>query len=199
MYANFPGVDFLGNPLKFWEKEKEKFVFRLFTSSIKREIRHFHAVIVQWRQRNVQKSVLHVQSCFANQTYCFFDVLAAVVIAKAPFCLQQRRRLPKRQSALLQTLSRLIHVAQFVKCFWWYPVYDPSILICRWSSNFVENVVLERGAWRPRCHLVPPTLCLKMYGGWIWVSLKHQEGLANSIFARASYFFVHFFAGIARI
>ena len=43
---------------------------------------------MQWLQRNVQKSVLHVQSCcFANQTYCFFDVLAAVavVVAKAPY------------------------------------------------------------------------------------------------------------------
>ena len=32
---------------------------------------------------------MHVQSCcFANQTYYFFDVLAAVaiVVAKAPYC-----------------------------------------------------------------------------------------------------------------
>ena len=36
---------------------------RLFTSSIKFAIRHFHVVIVQGRQRNVQKSVMHVQSC----------------------------------------------------------------------------------------------------------------------------------------
>ena len=36
---------------------------RLFTFSIKREIRHFHVVVVQWRQRNKQKSVMHVQSC----------------------------------------------------------------------------------------------------------------------------------------
>ena len=35
--------------------------------SIKRENRKFHAVVVQRRQRNVQKSVMHVQSCcFAN-------------------------------------------------------------------------------------------------------------------------------------
>ena len=32
-----------------------KFSRRLFTSSIKREIGHFHVVAVQWRQRNVQK------------------------------------------------------------------------------------------------------------------------------------------------
>ena len=39
----------------------------LFTSSIKREIRHFHVVVVQKRERNEQKSVFHVRSCcFAN-------------------------------------------------------------------------------------------------------------------------------------
>ena len=38
-----------------------------FTSSIKREIRHFHVVVMQWWQRNVEKSVMHVKSCcFAN-------------------------------------------------------------------------------------------------------------------------------------
>ena len=34
----------------------------LFTFSIKDEIRHFHVVVVEKRQRNVQKSVMHVQS-----------------------------------------------------------------------------------------------------------------------------------------
>ena len=54
--------------------ERERKVRRhLFTFSINREIRHFHVVVVQWRQRNVQKTVLHVQSCcFANQTFFFF-------------------------------------------------------------------------------------------------------------------------------
>ena len=52
-------------------------------SSIKRVTRKFLEVSrcsrAKQRQRNVQKSVLHVQSCFfANQTYCcFFTVLAA--------------------------------------------------------------------------------------------------------------------------
>ena len=46
---------------------ERKFRRRLCTSSVHREIRHFHVVVVQWRQRNVQKSVMHVQSCcFAN-------------------------------------------------------------------------------------------------------------------------------------
>ena len=45
-------------------KEKESFVIAcMFTSFTKREIRHFHLVVVQWRQRNVQKGVMYVQSC----------------------------------------------------------------------------------------------------------------------------------------
>ena len=58
-------------PHSSFERERQ-IRCRLLTSSIKREIRDFHAVVVQWRQRNVQKSVLHVESCcFANQTYAF--------------------------------------------------------------------------------------------------------------------------------
>ena len=40
-----------------------KFRRCLFTSSIKRQIRHFHVVVVQKQERNVQKSVMHVRSC----------------------------------------------------------------------------------------------------------------------------------------
>ena len=49
------------------EKEKESCCL-LFPSSTKREIRQFHVVVVQRRQRNVQKSVMHAQSC------CFVNV-----------------------------------------------------------------------------------------------------------------------------
>ena len=53
-------------------KEKESRCL-VFTSSTKREIRHFHDVVVQRRQRNVQKSVMHVQSCcFANPNPLLF-------------------------------------------------------------------------------------------------------------------------------
>ena len=62
------------------ERERN-FSCRLFTPSIKREIRHFPVVVVQWRQRNVQKSVMHMQSCcFVSSTYCFFDVLVVVTV-----------------------------------------------------------------------------------------------------------------------
>ena len=70
-------LDFKG-PYLILEREIQ---FRrcLFTFSIKREIRHFHVVVVQKRERNIQKSVMHVESCcFAYQTYCFYDVLVTV-------------------------------------------------------------------------------------------------------------------------
>ena len=45
--------------------------YLVFTCSIKREIRKVHVVVVQRPQRNVQKSVMHVQSCcFANLRAC---------------------------------------------------------------------------------------------------------------------------------
>ena len=73
-------------------KEKESCCF-VFPSLTKRGIRHFHVVVMQRRLRNVQKTVMHVQSCcFANQTYCFFAVhlAVAVVFALAPYYLFER-------------------------------------------------------------------------------------------------------------
>ena len=64
-------------------KEKESCCL-VFPSSTKREIRHFHVVVVQRRLRNVQKSLMEVQSCcFANLIYCLFAVLVAVAVVVA--------------------------------------------------------------------------------------------------------------------
>ena len=46
----------------------------LFTLSTQREIRHFHVVVVQKRQRNVQKSEMHVQSCLLIKPIVFVFV-----------------------------------------------------------------------------------------------------------------------------
>ena len=53
-------------------KEKESCCL-LLPSSTKREIRQFHVVVVQRRQRNVSKNVMHGQSCcFACQNLLRF-------------------------------------------------------------------------------------------------------------------------------
>ena len=56
----------------------------VFTFSTKREFRQFHVEVAQRRQRNVQRRVIHVQSCcFANKDQLLFDVLVAVIVVVA--------------------------------------------------------------------------------------------------------------------
>ena len=64
MLATFSGLNPKGPFLRL-EKEKEAFCVVL-TYSIKRarEIRKFHFAVLQQRLRTVQKSMIHVQSCF---------------------------------------------------------------------------------------------------------------------------------------
>ena len=51
----------------------------MFTSSIKREIRKFQVLVVQRQERNVQKIVMHVQSCcFADLNLLLFCLLVDV-------------------------------------------------------------------------------------------------------------------------
>ena len=48
------------------ERERKLCGHSFTASSMKREMRHFHVVVVQRQQRKIQKSVMHVQSgCFA--------------------------------------------------------------------------------------------------------------------------------------
>ena len=59
--------------IKVQEKKRKESCCLVFPSSTRREIRHFHVVVVQRRQRNVQKRVMHVSSCcFANLNLLLF-------------------------------------------------------------------------------------------------------------------------------
>ena len=85
------------------QTEKESFCV-VFLSSTKREIRHYHVVVVQRRLKNVQKSVMHVQSCcFANLNLLLF--------------FRSRRRLRRRcLSTLIPTAFRdSVNVRYFEK------------------------------------------------------------------------------------
>ena len=64
MLAKFSGMNPEGPYIRLG-KEKDNFCVVL-TYSIKqaREIRKFHVAVMQQRLRNVQKSVMHAQSCF---------------------------------------------------------------------------------------------------------------------------------------
>ena len=99
MLAKFSGFNPKG-PYLSLEKEKETFCV-VFTYSIRRarEIRKFHVAVVQRRLRNVQKSVMHVQSCFlANLNISgFFAVVVTVTVLVAlsrHYCCHQEIWLP---------------------------------------------------------------------------------------------------------
>ena len=86
--ANFCGLNSKGLYQSFG-KEKESCCL-VFPSSKKCEIKHFHVVVVQRRQRNIQKSLMHVQGC------CFAYLILL------PFCRsrchRRRRWLSSRRS-----------------------------------------------------------------------------------------------------
>ena len=63
------------------ERERAKFIAMPFSFSSQLKIWSFHFVVVQRRQRKLQKSVMHVQSCcFAHKRYCVLDVPIAVAV-----------------------------------------------------------------------------------------------------------------------
>ena len=66
MWANFPGIEFLGTATKLREREG-KIILHVFTSAIKRCIRKFHVVVVQGRQRNVPNLVAN-QSLLSHRS-----------------------------------------------------------------------------------------------------------------------------------
>ena len=62
-------------------EKKKKVVVLSVPSSTKREIRHFHVVVVQRRLRNVQKRLMHVWSC------CFANInLLLFCLSRCPRC-----------------------------------------------------------------------------------------------------------------
>ena len=93
MLAKFSGLNPKG-PYLSLEKEKEPFC-TVFTRSVKRasEIRKFHVTVVQRLLKNVQKSVMHVQSCcFTNKLIAFlpFSLPSPSLLPKLPFVVIQK-------------------------------------------------------------------------------------------------------------
>ena len=93
-------VKFSGKSLKGPDLSLEKDTFCVvLTYSIKQvsEIRNFHVAVVQQRLRNVQKSMMNVQSCFfANLNVLFF-------LAVHPRCCKNSLLLSSRNFATMVT------------------------------------------------------------------------------------------------
>ena len=82
----------------------------MYTPSTKREIRHFNVVVVKQRQRNVQKSMIHVQSC------CFASLILSLV------CRSRCRRRRRCLSSLKLYTGRLRPKVQLLTLL--YTIFD---------------------------------------------------------------------------
>ena len=76
-------------------KQKGSFCL-MFPSSTKRDFKHLHVIVVQWRQRNVQKGVMHVHCCCV-------DNLNPLLFC----CCRRRWRWRRRRRRCLRRLSSL--------------------------------------------------------------------------------------------
>ena len=97
------------------EKEKENCCLP-FTFSIKSETTKFHVIVVQQRQRNVQKSVLLVQSCcFTNKLFFFLPFSMPTPSSLLNLLSQWMPILMKRTGRLLFLAEDRTHL-QFLSC-----------------------------------------------------------------------------------
>ena len=97
MEANSFWAKFLRTIFKV--RNRRKISRRLFTSSIKREIRHFSVVVEQGRQKNVQKSTMHLQSSV------FFSLFNLLLFWRSR--CRRRRGVPNLPIATLETRGNL--------------------------------------------------------------------------------------------
>ena len=111
-------------------KEKESRCL-VFWPSTKREIRHFHAVVLRWRQRNVQKSAMHVQIVFLRLQRGFPNI----VLRKWIFTSIEREL---HVSTPYEFLNHVMSLREFP-----LSLYKICILIQLNSLKFERNGSLE--------------------------------------------------------
>ena len=133
-------------------QENKKSRSLVFTSSTKREIGHFHVVIVQWRPKkktkiNRHKSVMYEQSC------CF--------IASLPF------RLPSPSSLLkLPTIFWFILATQARNNFFCFLRFSPY---AKWSRERLKYITMTMQdlEWFYLC------ASLKWFVSWLfWIQMS---------------------------
>ena len=134
-------------------KEKESHC-RVFTFSTKREIRHFHAIVVQWRQGNVKKSLFCLSNLllFSWNPACLKPMLTFVNIAWK-----------KWLKLALYNLDVIIQEKEIdhpwrggllIGCLPFPKSFRKIRLECKWHTTFrvvlVENFREQRNDWKGR-------------------------------------------------
>ena len=140
MLAKSPGFNPKG-PYLSLEKEKETFCVVL-TYSIKwtREIRKFHVAVMQQRLKNVQKSMMHAQSCF-------FANLNVLFVCCSPLLLP----LPKLLIVVIQKFCYLSNMtSHFSSLFITQSspkvrdIMTSAVLLIWWKHNYILILIITQ-------------------------------------------------------
>ena len=95
----------------------------VFTSSTKHEIRQFHIIVVPRRQRNVQKSMMYVQSCcFANPNLLLFH---------HSHC--------HHRHCCLSSLLHVFSILEYVCCSQFSDLSSHKVHVAQWQSIWTGN------------------------------------------------------------
>ena len=89
------------------------------TSSIKRQIRRFHVVVVQWTSKKSTKvlSVMHVRSCllFFWSRHCGRRRSCLRALIKAPYTYHRRRGVENKATELMNERKRLVIIVVWIE------------------------------------------------------------------------------------
>ena len=99
-------------------------------SFIKREIRHFHIVVMHWWQRNVQKSVVHMQSCCSAN-------LRLLLFCRSRWC--RCRRCLSSPKTMNFTPASEMYETVLINKLQSYFVYSKKLACCNFLNFFLPE------------------------------------------------------------
>ena len=139
---------------------------RLFTSSIKREIRHFPVVVVQWRQRNVQKK----RDARAELLFCLFNLL-----------LFWRSRCRRRRGILKSLMIASVQKPPLLEKNWRVQA-SPRLFFFFWRERGVCTLAMEMSTYNSKRNVLNFNTFVTNIILWNWRSNKaHQFFLTEHL------------------
>ena len=169
----------------FSKKKKRRCL--VLTSSTKRGGWHFHVIVAQWRQRNVQQSVMHVQTCcFANQVFYRSRWRHCRRCLSSLLQLRRRRRLSRKWklflTSLLQAPAKIVGKASRKKwrenyarlegqggCFSFVRFFAASTLfssVCADRQPSIGNTLTFRHQWKKQTNKQTNRKLACVAGAW---------------------------------